>query len=66
MPQVKLSDCEHHRHICANPDVSIEELHDVLQSVAQIRMCRKETLMELCYDERRRRLVMIDDDGKRP
>ena len=43
---LKLSDMERHRRISANPNVSMHELHAVLQSVEQIRMGREESLHE--------------------
>lgn len=64
LSDLKLSDRERHRRISANPHVSLEELHAVLQSVAQIRLCRKESLMELC-DEKRRMVMMTREDTRR-
>ena len=61
----KLSDRERHRLISANPHVSLEELHNVLQSVAQIRLDRKETLLELCDEERRRRITIREDTQRK-
>ena len=64
LSDLKLSDRERHRRISANPHVSLEELHAVLQSVAQIRLFRKESLMELC-DEKRRMVMMTREDTRR-
>ena len=55
---LKLSDRERHRRLSANPNVSAEDLHNVLQAVAGVRLERKESLNELRKElrEERRKL----------
>ena len=50
---LKLSDRERHRRLSANPNVSTEDLHNVLQAVAGVRLEREESLNEL-REERRK------------
>ena len=45
--ELKLSDRERHRRLSANPNVSMEDLHSVLQQVAQVKLGRKESLNEV-------------------
>ena len=44
---LKLSDRERHRRLSANPNVSVEDLQSVLQTIANVRLERKESLNEL-------------------
>ena len=55
---LKLSDRERHRRLSANPNVSAEDLQNVLQAVAGVRLERKESLNELRKElrEERRKL----------
>ena len=55
---LKLSDRERHRRLSANPNVSAEDLQNVLQAVAGLRLERKESLNELRKElrEERRKL----------
>jgi len=63
---LKLSDRERHRRLSANPNVSAQDLHSVLQAVSSIRMERKESLDELRQERRMRqqqKLQMQTESG---
>ena len=51
----KLSDRERHRRLSANPHVSSEDIQNVIQSVAKIKLERKKSLEELRVELRGRR-----------
>lgn len=45
--ELKLSDRERHRRLSANPNVSMQDLNEVLASIATTRLERKESLNEV-------------------
>jgi len=45
--ELKLSDRERHRRLSANPNVSMQDLNEVLASIATTRLQRKESLNEV-------------------
>ena len=51
MSELRLSDRERHRRLSANPNISMEDLQIVLQSVATTKLERKESLIELRQEQ---------------
>ena len=58
--ELKLSDRERHRRLSANPNVSMEDLHSVLQQVAQVKLGRKESLNEIREQRAKERKARYD------
>ena len=61
MSELRLSDRERQRRISSNPNISYTDLHSVLQSVAETRLERKNSLNEL----RREKQLQKNGSGRR-
>ena len=59
MSELRLSDRERHRRLSTNPNISMEDLHIALQSVATSKLERKESLVELQQEQQKRRQQQI-------
>jgi len=62
MSELRLSDRERQRRISSNPNISYTDLHSVLQSVAETRLERKNSLNEL---RREKQLLQKNGSGRR-
>jgi len=62
MSELRLSDRERQRRISSNPNISYTDLHSVLQSVAETRLERKNSLNEL---RREKQLQKNGTSGRR-
>ena len=60
---LRLSDRERQHRLSSNPYVSAHDLQMVLQSVANVKLERKESLNELREERLRRRSMMNGGDG---